>query len=234
MARNFNLPFSNTDMRKILPILLLIPFALIAQNAFDDKDATALLKASSAKYKSFASIAADFTLTTISPKRNPTDADAKYTQIQKGKVHLKGNKFKLSLMGNDMICDGKNIWTIIAKSKECQLNEYEESKEIFSPTKIFNLYENGFAYQTKEKKELKGRKITIIEMTPTNKKVSFFKIDAGIDETTKEILEIKVYEKNGTRYIYTLDKVNTDISLTDSFFSFDSKLYPGIKIVDLR
>ncbi len=215
-------------------LLLFAPIFLFAQSNLNDKEAGAMLQASAARYKQHKTLSADFTLTIIRPKQKASEADAKYTEIQTGKVWLKGDKFKLSLMGNEIYCDGKNIWTFLAKSKECQLNDYVESDEVFSPGKIFDLYQAGYAYQIKEKKSYGAKSVTVIEMAPSNRKVSFFKIDVGIDDATKEVLEVKVYEKNGTRYIYKLDKVETDLSLIDSFFTFDSKKNPSVKVVDLR
>ena len=215
-------------------LLLFTPIFLFAQTNLNDKEAGALLQSSAAQYKQHKTLSADFTLTIIRPKQKPTDADAKFTEVQSGKVWLKGDKFKLSLMGNEIYCDGKNIWTFLAKSKECQLNDYVESDEIFSPGKIFDLYQAGYAYQIKEKKNYGAKAVTVIEMAPSNRKVSFFKIDVGIEDATKEVLEVKVYEKNGTRYIYKLDKVEADLSLIDSFFTFDSKRNLSVKVIDLR
>jgi outer membrane lipoprotein carrier protein len=101
-------------------------------------------------------------------------------RLQTGKVWLKGDRFKLSLMGNEIFCDGKNIWTCLAKSKECQLNDYVESDEIFSPGKIFDLYQAGYAYQIKEKKNYGSKGGQRYRNGPFEyRKVSFFKIDVG-------------------------------------------------------
>jgi len=154
--------------------------------------------------------------------------------VQTGKVMLKGSMFKVSILGNEIFCNGKDIWTYIVKEKECQVNDYVEGSEVFSPSKLFNLYEADYAFQIKEKKQFQGKSVTVVEMAPSNKKSSFFKLDVAIDEATKEIIEVKVYEKNGTRYIYKPTKVNTGTALADNIFSFDVKKHPGVKIVDLR
>ena len=43
-------------------------------------------------------------------------------------------------------------------------------------------------------------------MNPSNKKVSYFKIEVTINETTQQIVESKIFEKNGARYTYKLTK----------------------------
>ena len=203
-------------------------------NAVADPEAGALLEKAAAKYKALKGLDADFVLTTVRPKLKPDDPDSKYTNDDKGKLYMKGSKFKIVMNGNEVFCDGKVIWTYLPKSKEIQVNDYEESKETFSPTKIFSVYKEGYSYQIKEKKIFGGKNVTVIEMAPQNRKVSFFKIDVAIDEATNDVMESKVYEKSGIRYIYKITKLNTANALADDLFVCDPKKYPGAKVVDLR
>jgi outer membrane lipoprotein-sorting protein len=225
-------------MQKIIVLLLLsqslLSFSQKQAVSINDPEAAALLQKVSDKYKSYKSIEADFTLTTIRPKLKPDEPDSKYTDEQTGRIYLKGNKFKISLSGHEIICDGKNIWTYTLNTKEAQVNYYEDNDEIFSPTKIFTIYKEGYSYQVKEKKVFQGKNITIIEMSPSNRKVSFFKIDVGVDVASANVLESKIYEKSGTRYIYKVNKLNSSVTLSDEFFSFDVKKFPGVNVVDLR
>jgi outer membrane lipoprotein carrier protein len=222
-------------MRTSILFFCLIALGATAQKSstISDPEAAALLKSSSQKYKAFPAITADFQLTMIRPKLKADEPDSKYTEVQNGKVLLKGKMFKVSIIGNEVYCNGKDIWTYIGKTNECQVNDYIESNEVFSPSKLFSLYETDYAFQVKEKKQMAGKKVTVIEMAPSNKKSSFFKLDVGIDDLTKEILEVKIYEKNGTRYIYKPLKV-TSSELPDSSFIFDVKKFPKVKLVDLR
>jgi outer membrane lipoprotein-sorting protein len=225
-------------MQKIIVLLLLsqslLSFSQKQAVSINDPEAAALLQKVSDRYKSYKSIEADFTLTTIRPKLKPDEPDSKYTDEQTGRIYLKGNKFKISLSGHEIISDGKNIWTYTLNTKEAQVNYYEDNDEIFSPTKIFTIYKEGYSYQVKEKKVFQGKNITIIEMSPSNRKVSFFKIDVGVDVASANVLESKIYEKSGTRYIYKVNKLNSSVTLSDEFFSFDVKKFPGVNVVDLR
>jgi outer membrane lipoprotein-sorting protein len=226
-------------MKNILSLLLIVfSFGAIhaqqQSSVVADPEAGALLEKAAAKYKAIKGIDADFVLTTIRPKLKPEDPDSKYTSDDKGKLYMKGSKFKIIMNGVEVYCDGKTIWSYSPKSKEIQVNDYEESKETFSPTKIFSVYKEGYSYQIKEKKTYNGKNVTVIELAPQNKKVSFFKIDVAIDDATDDVMESKVYEKSGIRYIYKIAKLNTSIVLSDDFFTCDPKKYPGAKVVDLR
>ncbi|HEY0262663.1 MAG TPA: outer membrane lipoprotein carrier protein LolA [Chitinophagales bacterium] len=211
------------------------PVEVFAQknDATHDVDAGNALKISADKYKKMGGFQSDFTLITVRPKLKAEEPESKYTETQNGKVWVKGNAFKVQLGGNEIVCNGKDIWTYIAKSKECQLNEFIESDEVFSPSQIFNLYDKNFAYQMKEDKVANGIHTTVIELAPSNKKALYFKIDVSLNDS-KEITEVKVYEKNGMRYFYRPQNTVANAGLTDSFFSFDTKKYPNVHVEDLR
>ncbi len=203
-------------------------------NSGNDTEASNLLKRVSEKYKAYKNISAEFKLVIQRPKLKPEEGDKKYTDTLKGKIQMQGPKFNIDIKGQRIICDGKNIWTYSAKDKETQINYFEETDDIFSPSKIFSLYKDGIMYQVKEKKEVNGKSITVIEMSPPSKKASYFKIDVSIDEATLQLMESKIYEKNGVRYVYKFIRQTSDANLSDEFFTFDAKKFPGVKVVDLR
>jgi len=226
-------------MNKLFFVYILIitnATAIFAQadNKISDPVATALLKKVSERYKSFTALSSDFKLVVNRPKLKPSDDDRKFTDTISGSVILQGDKFKIMLTDQQFICDGKNMWTYIPRDKEVQINYFEESDDVFSPSKIFTLYQEGFSYQIKEKKNVGGKSLVVIEMSPINRKVSYFKIDITIDETNLQIVESKVYEKNGTRYTYKLTKQTYNPTTDTGTFTFDPKKFPGVKVVDLR
>jgi len=210
------------------------PKSAIQTNPATDPEAEALLQKVSDKYKAYKNIAAHFMLLIQRPKLNPDEPDSKYVDTMTGNVLLEGQKFKISAKDQQIICDGKNIWTYSPADKEVQVNYFEEGDDIFSPSKIFSLYKQGYLYQIKEKITVKGKKMTVIEMAPPNKKVTYFKIDITIDDATMELAESKVYEKNGIHYLYKLLKQTPNALSNDETFTFQTKKYPGVKVVDLR
>lgn len=226
-------------MKKLFSFLAVVSmvvagFAQQQGSAVADPEAGAMLEKATSRFKSFKSVDVDFTLTTIRPKLKPDEPDSKYTSNDNGKLYMKGNKFKITMNGVDIYCDGKTIWSYNPKTKEIQVNDYEESQETFSPTKIFSVYKEGYSYQIKEKKTFGGKNVTVIELAPQNRKVSYFKIDVALDDATNDVIESKIYEKSGVRYIYKINKLNSAANLSDEFFVCDAKKYPGAKVVDLR
>ena len=43
-----------------------------------------------------------------------------------------------------------------------------------------------------------------------------------------------VFEKNGNRYLYAINTMNTNTAMTDDLFAFSTKKYPGVEVIDLR
>ncbi len=205
-----------------------------ADNPANDPEAGALLQKVSEKYKSYKNISANFMLFIQRPKLKPDEDDRKYVDTVKGQITLQAEKFKIAVKDQQIFCDGKNIWTYVAADKEVQLNTYEESDDMFSPSKIFMLYKQGYLYNIKEKKVVNGKNITVLEMAPPNKKLTYFKIDITIDDASLQLVESKIFEKNGVRYIYRLTKQTPNIGTSTDTFMFDAKKFPGVKLVDLR
>jgi|APTNR8051073442_1049403.scaffolds.fasta_scaffold66583_1 outer membrane lipoprotein carrier protein len=202
--------------------------------SYNDDESELLLKNVAAKYGAYKNIKADFQLLAIQPKVKPTDNEAKLTDTIKGTITLAGEKFRISMKGQEIFCDGKNLWTYSPADKEVQISLFEETDEVFSPSKIFSFYRDGYSHQMRERKTFAGKKVAVVELSPINKKVSYFKIDAGFDAVTFNLLEAKVYSKNGARYVYQIlkEKINQEV-ITD-FFTFDSKKFPGVHVEDLR
>lgn len=213
---------------KNIQILIVLLISTLFLNAQIDPAASALLKKVSAKYKAYTSLKTDYSI-------KIHFADAKTDIVKKGTVHLKGPKFKMQIDEVVSICDGKNIWNYLPNEKQVQVSLYNKADGNISPEKFFTFWEKDYIYRVKESKVLNGKNITVIEMSPTTKKNgSIFKIDVTINASTNDLISFLIYEKNGTRTTYTLNNTTPNIPLTDAFFTFDAKQFPGVEVVDLR
>lgn len=190
-----------------------------------DPKAKAILDGLSKKTKSYLSILSEFTMVMESK-------DKKTTETQKGKLQLKGEKYKLEIKGQDIICDGKTVWTYLKDAKEVQINNVDlSSNEGVTPSTIFTVYEKGYKYK------LDGEKagiqmISLFPLDPGSKKFHTLKID--INKAKKQIIGFKVFMKDGSIFTYTINKFTPNGAVNDAAFGFDPKLYPGVEIVDLR
>jgi outer membrane lipoprotein-sorting protein len=212
--------------KNIFLILLLILSAgfVMAQS---DKTSQDILKGVSDKYKSFNSVDADFTYVIES-------AQDKTNEKQKGKVFLKGNKYKLLIVGQEVYCDGKTVWTYLKDSKEVQITDPSTKADAITPANIFTMYDKGYQSKFVEEKVEGGIAVQTIDLMPIDTKKKFFKVRLTINKTEKSIISSKIFDKNGNKITYTIDAFHHDNPLDDSMFIFTPANYPGIEVIDLR
>jgi outer membrane lipoprotein-sorting protein len=205
--------------------------AVFAQNnslGKSDAAAKAILDNVSAKFKTYKTVQADFTLSI-------TDANGKVEGTKKGVVYMNGSKYRVNISGQEIYSDGNNIWTYDKSANEVQVTKFDPSSNTITPQKMFtNFYDKDFLYKLNGETKQGKKTIQEIELTPVDKTKTFFKVLVGIDKATKNIVSTKVFEKNGNRYIYTITGMKTNTSLPQSLFVFDAKKYPSVEVVDLR
>ena len=211
--------------------LMICSSAVFAQNnslGKSDTAAKAILDNVSAKFKTYKTVQADFTLSI-------TDANGKVEGTKKGVVYMNGSKYRVNISGQEIYSDGNNIWTYDKSANEVQVTKFDPSSNTITPQKMFtNFYDKDFLYKLNGETKQGKKTIQEIELTPVDKTKTFFKVLVGIDKATKNIVSTKVFEKNGNRYIYTITGMKTNTSLPQSLFVFDAKKYPSVEVVDLR
>jgi len=220
-------------MKKYLLILTLMTSVLTlnAQNnsiGNNDPDAKKVLDGVSAKFKTFKGVQANFTL-------QVEDSKGKVQGSKKGTVFMKGTKYRVNITGQEIFCDGNNIWTYDKSANEVTITKFEQGQNAITPQKLFtNFYDKDFLYKLNGDKKIGTRSVQEVEMTPVDKTKPFHKVYVYVDKAAKTIHSTKVLEKNGNKYTYTVNSMNGNAAITDAQFVFDKKKYPGVEEVDLR
>ena len=194
----------------------------------NDPDAKKVLDQVSAKVKSFKSIQADFTL-------QIENAAGKVEGSKKGTVYLKGMQYHVSITGQEIFCDGKNSWTYDKSTNEVTISKVDPTVKTITPEKFFtNFYDKDFLYKLNGDVKQGNKVLQEIELTPVDKTKSFFKVYLYIDKKTKTIYSLKSLEKNGSKDILTINKLNGNTAISEDLFVFNKAKYPGVEEVDLR
>jgi outer membrane lipoprotein-sorting protein len=209
--------------------LLTIAGNLFAQKeAINDPEAKKILDDVSAKFKTYKSVQASFTY-------KVENADGKAISTKKGMVYMKGAKYRVSFVGQEIYCDGTTVWTYDKSSNEVNITKLDVSNNTITPQKLLtDFYDKDFLYKLNGESKIAGRKIQEIEMTPNDKNKLFHKVYLLIDKNAKTIYSTKVLQKEGNRYSYTVNTLKGNVNIDDSKFVFDKKDYPGVEEVDLR
>lgn len=211
---------------------LVVSASVTAQNKSmgqSDANAKKILDAVSSKFKTYKGVQASFSFTT-------EDAKGKILGTKKGTLLMKGTKYRVTLIGGqDIFCDGVNIWTYDKGANEVTLSKFDPSQNTITPQKLFtNFYDKDFLYKLNGEKKQSGKTLQEIELTPYDKTKPFFKVYVWVDKATQTIYSTKVMEKSGNRYTYTVSSLNGNANLQDAQFVFDKKKYPGVEVIDLR
>jgi outer membrane lipoprotein-sorting protein len=193
-----------------------------------DPEAKKVLDAVSAKFKTFKSVKATFTL-------KIENAAGKVQGTKTGTVLMKGLKYRVSITGQDIFCDGSTIWTYDMAAKEVQVATLDNSSGSITPQKLFtNFYDKDFLFLLNEDVKRNGKTFQVVELTPLDKTKPFFKVVLEVDKATKVIMATRVFEKNGNRYLYAINNMSTSSAIPDDNFVFNTKKYPGVEVIDLR
>ncbi|HVA98966.1 MAG TPA: outer membrane lipoprotein carrier protein LolA [Bacteroidia bacterium] len=202
---------------------------LSAQDVPVDKKAKDILDKLSVKTKSYTSIKADFTITIANPAKKTSDT-------QSGTLEVKGDKYKLSIKGQDIISDGKVVWTYLKDANEVQINNVDNtSDDAINPTTIFTIYEKGFKYAFQSETKKGTQTIETIDLFPLNPaKKKYHTVKLMIDKAKNQITEFVVMMKDASTVTYTIKNFIPNVPVDDTTFTYNPKDHPGADVVDLR
>lgn len=214
----------------LLAALLMLSSAEAQNNSLGKSDPAAkkILDGVSAKFKTFKAVQALFTFTA-------EDAQGKVQGTKKGTVFMKGPKYRVSITGQEIFCDGANIWTFDKAANEVTITPLDPSGNGITPQKLFtNFYDQDFLYKLNGEKKTGNKSLLEIELTPTDKSRNFHKVYLWVDKSNQTIAMTRILEKAGNRYSYTVNSFNGNAKVTDATFTFDKVKYPGVEVIDLR
>jgi outer membrane lipoprotein carrier protein len=188
----------------VISSLLLVNCLLLTVNciaqapaAEQDPKAKVILDEVSKINKAYKTITAEYELVSLNKEKKPINKET-------GKIQVKGNKFKLEIPGNTIVCDGKTVWTHNKDAQEVTIKNFEpNNEEGLNPTNIFTMYEKGYKYKYDKEEKIGAATYHIIDLYPT----------------------IKPEKKK-------FHTINTE--LADAVFVFDTKSFKPDQIVDER
>ena len=67
---------------------------------------------------------------------------------------MKGNKYNVILSGQEIFCDGVNVWTYDKSANEVTITKFDNSSSGLTPQKLFtNFYDKDFLYKLNGEKK---------------------------------------------------------------------------------
>ncbi len=195
-----------------------------------DPAAQALLDKIRQKYEGYTNLEADFSLSIEMPNQKK--------EVQTGKMFQSGERYRVNLADQEVICDGKSTYLYLKKNKEVQINDAESSSAAnsFSPKAMLRLYNQGnFICYSAGSGEEAGKQVTFIEVKPTDRNNSpYSKFRIAVDKKNDQIVSMFTVNRDGSRFKLSISKLLTSKAIPESKFNFDKANYPGVHVEDLR
>ena len=205
-------------MKKISAFLILI-LACISLKA---QDAESLFKAAVEKIKGFDNIEIQFEYSMIN-----TEADI--NQTLNGSGFLKGDAYKLDIMGQLIICDGVTSWTYDSDNQEVIVSDVN-TEDNPSPLSLLNTFNENISarFLSQYNDEIKTIEVSSLSSGVVDK------IIVSIDAKTLMLKDLTVSDENNTKFVYVIQKFVTNQTLSDDFFTFKEADYPDVEVIDMR
>lgn len=192
-----------------------------------DPKALEILEAMSKKYKAIPAFEANLTSSLTNESTNTKDE-------LKGKITVKGDKYRLELPEQHVYNNGTTVWTYLPEQKEVNIDNFDPKSDDLNLPKIFEMYKKGFKYLWLGDKTEAGTACDEIDLVPEKKNAQYFKVKMMISKKDKSVLNFTMFDRGGNRIKYTITKFTPNIKVDDAFFSFEVKKFPGVEVNDLR
>lgn len=219
-------------MRIISSILVATLLFAFNANAQKDEKAKGVLDAVSKTVKGYDAVKADFTYTMVNKGAN-------INETKDGTLTLKGDKFRVSAAGREIISDGKTVWIYSKADNSVNImtqEDFNEEEPDLNPKTIFSKYDEGFNYKYVKEDVAEGKKVDVVEIFPTKGAKDYEKIRMEVEKGTNHIVKSTTFpkEKDGSTFSLVVKKFTPNPKTADSDFTFDPKKYPDIEVVDFR
>lgn len=219
-------------MKFISSFIIATLFLAFTTYAQKDEKAKAVLDAVSKTIKGYDAVKADFTYTMI-------NKGAGINETKDGSLILKGDKFRVSAAGREIISDGNTVWIYSKADNSVNImtqEDFNEEEPDLNPKTIFSKFDDGFNYKYVKDDVVEGKKVDVIDVFPAKGEKDYEKIRMEVETSSHHMVKSTTFpkEKDGSTFSLLVKKFTPNPKTADSDFTFDTKKYPDIEVVDFR
>lgn len=148
-----------------------------------------------------------------------------------GKAWIKGNKYYYEDNNAQIWNDGEYLWNLELDEGVCYKSDADDEDGI-NPSKLLTIWEDGFKYQYYDKGSTEA--IHAIKLFPKEPKESkYHTLIVKVNKAANAIHSMTVKTKDGISLYYSIEKMSSNLEISDSKFMFDNAKHPGIEIEEL-
>lgn len=155
-------------------------------------------------------------------------ADGKTSDAQQGKGWLQGQAYKVEMAEQEIVSDGKTIWTYLVDEEEVMISNATDGADN-TPLKLLTSLDENYA-ATLTGIDEKG--FATIELA--NPKGKYKRVTLRANANKMQISGLDVYLDDGSKLLITVDEMKFDQELAEKFFTFDPKKHPSAEVIDMR
>lgn len=150
------------------------------------------------------------------------------TEAQQGKGWLQDEAYKVEMVEQQIISDGKTIWNYLIDEEEVMISNATEGVDN-TPLKLLTSLDENYA-ATLTGMDAQGN--AVIELA--NPKGQYKRVTLRVNADKLSINSLDVYMEDGTKLTITMEEMKFDQDLDKDFFTFDSKKHPKVDVIDMR
>ncbi len=194
-----------------------------------DSAAKVILDQVSNKLTGYTSILADFELVI---DNRMEDLHSKNS----GSIQIKGDKYYMESMGNQVYYDGKTMWSYMTDINEVTITEPKtgDSDFVDNPALIFSFYNRDFKYRLIGEIKKEQRLMYEIDLYPKNLDQPYSKFKLFVDKKTEMIYMVKAVSKDAIDYTIYITNTKFNLKINDNQFSFTPSDHPKVEVIDMR
>lgn len=205
-------------------LFFLVTLPTMAQK---ETEAKALLEKTTQTFRKAGGIKADFTLTTIQHGMMHNET--------KGTICLQGEKFRLDTPDIITWFDGKTQWSYLPANEEVNVSTpTKEELQSINPYAFMTLYKQGYGYRIGTTTSYQNKSVHEVILTAEDFERPLSNLTLYIDRTTLLPLYIKLKEAGQDYNVITIGNYQTGVKWGNKDFTFDTKQYPDVEVIDLR
>lgn len=150
------------------------------------------------------------------------------TEAQQGKGWLQDEAYKVEMVEQQIISDGKTIWNYLIDEEEVMISNATEGVDN-TPLKLLTSLDENYA-ATLTGMDAQGN--AVIELA--NPKGQYKRVTLRVNANKLSINSLDVYMEDGTKLTITMEEMKFDQDLDKDFFTFDAKKHPKVDVIDMR
>lgn len=208
-------------------LVLLLCFAGPVNGQQDDM-AKRILDQLAEKTRKAPSVSIDFTIIM-------SDLKDDFREEFDGTLVMKGDKYRLSVMGMESWFDGSSTYTFMADVNEVIISDPDEEGGLMAnPSGFFNIYHDEFRYKLAGELTRDGKRVYEIDLHPIDINQNFHTVKLFINQHDTSLNSAVIAAKDGNRYTFLVNSFDNTINLPESYFVFNKSDYPGLEVIDMR